>query len=170
MVKGSTPTKAAPRDLPAASSSTSTIGPIIGVVDGSDAAPGEVGEFLTATGTFAYAAGVDGAGTTSTGQIDLLNVPPGDWDFTIAARFTTLISSALFFLNPVPTGMSNNMEGLNGNFTMPGEGETAVIIGTAARGSFAVSTLLSCEVQVFQDAAILPAGTMTLHIEGRRRR
>ena len=159
-----------PAVTPFTLSTTPVYGPIVGVVDGSDAAPGEVGEFIHMTGTFAYAAGVDGLGTTSTGTIDLINVVPGDWDFTVSASFTTLISSALFFLNPLPTGMSNNMFGLNGNFTMPGEGETAVIIGTAARGSFAVNTMLVFEVQVFQDAAILPAGTMTLRIEGRRRR
>ena len=157
------------RDLPAPSSSTSTIGPIMGVTDGSDAAPGEVGEFLHATGTFNYAAGT-ATGTGSTGQIDLLNVPPGDWDFTIAASFSGLITSALFFLNPVPTGVSNEMIGLNGNFTMPGEEESIVIVGQSARGSFAVATLLSFEVQVYQSSAVLTAGTMDLRVEARRRR
>lgn len=145
-------------------------GPIIGVVDGSDAAPGQVGEFLTAVGTFAYAAGATG-GVGSTGFINLITMPPGDWDFTIAASFTDLISSALFLLNPFPvTGMSNEMFGLNGNFTSSMEAETVIIIGQSARGSFAVTTPLRFEVQVFQGAAGLPAGTMALRIEARRRR
>jgi hypothetical protein len=156
------------RDLPAPSSSTSTIGPIIGVVDGSDAAPGEVGEFLTGGGSFNYAAG-SAAGVTTTGQLDLLNMPPGDWDFTVSAAFSTLITSALFRLNPQPTGVSNQMFGLNGNFTMAGE-ETSIIIGQSARGSFAVTTLMSFEVQVYQGTAALPAGLMTMRIEARRRR
>jgi hypothetical protein len=156
------------RDLPAPSSSTSTIGPIIGVVDGSDAAPGEVGEFLTATGSFAYAAGT-ATGVTSTGTIALLNMPPGDWDFTVSANFSTLITSALFNLSPIPTGMSNEMFGLNGNFTVGGE-ETVIIIGQSARGSFAVTTMLTFNVQVYQAAVALPAGTMTMRIEARRRR
>lgn len=162
-----------PRDLPAPSSSTSTIGPIIGVVDGSDAAPGEVGEFLTANGTFNYSAGTDGFGTTSTGHITLINMPPGDWDMWLSAMFTTLITSAAFFLDPFPvTGVSNRMFGLNGNFTTgtTGGGITTTIVGPNARGSFAVNTPLVFEVQVFQLGASLPAGVMNLHFEARRRR
>lgn len=154
---------------PTLSTSPPIPGPITGVVDGSNAAPGQVGEFMFAVGTFAYAAGTTG-GVTSTGQIALINMPPGDWDFTISASFSDLITSALFFLNPVPTGMSNPMFGLNGNFTMAGESETVIIIGQSARGSFAVNTLLSFEVQVFNNATTDPAGTMTLRIEARRRR
>lgn len=159
-------------DIPAPSSSTSTIGPIIGVVDGTDAAPGEVGEFLTANGTFNYAAGTDGFGTTSTGHITLINMPPGDWDMTIFAMFSTLITSALFLLDPYPvTGVSNKMFGLNGNFTggVTG-GITTTIVGPSARGSFAVNTTLVFEVQVYQLGATLPAGVMNLHFEARRRR
>jgi hypothetical protein len=140
-------------------------GPIIGVVDGSDAAPGEVGEFMTAIGTFNYAAGV-----ANTGSITLINMPPGDWDFTISSSFTTLIGSALFELQPIPTGMSNSMFGLNGNFGAMAP-ETVIIIGQSARGSFAVNTVMTFLVEVDQAiTAGLPAGVMTLRIEARRRR
>jgi hypothetical protein len=148
---------------------TQLFGPITGVVDGSDAAPGEVGEFLTAIGTFAYAAGTT-AGVGSTGSINLISMPPGDWDLTISASFSNLITSALFELSPIPTGMSNGMVGLNGNFTMAGEAQTVVIIGQSARGSFAVTTALVFLVQVFNSSTSEPAGTMTLRIEARRRR
>ena len=157
------------RDLPAPATSTSTIGPIIGVVDGSDAAPGEVGEFLTMSGTFSYGAGTAG-GIGYTGQIALLNVPPGDWDFTVSSSYSNLITASAFFLNPQPTGMSNEMFGLNGNLTFPGEVEEVVIIGQSARGSFAVATLLSFEVQVYQSSTALVAGVMTMRVEARRRR
>jgi hypothetical protein len=158
-----------PRLTPTLSTSPPIPGPIIGVVDGSNAAPGQVGEFMTAVGTFAYAAG-GGTGVGSTGTINLINMPPGDWDFTISASFSNLITSALFFLNPLPTGMSNAMFGLNGNFTMSGEAETVVIVGQSARGSFAVNTELTFEVQVFNSTTAEPAGTMSLRIEARRRR
>jgi hypothetical protein len=156
-----------PEDQPAPSSSTSTIGPIIGVVDGSDAAPGEVGEFLTADVEFAYGAGGAG-GLVTTGQIPLINMPPGDWDFTISATFSTTIGSALFYLNPKPIGMSNIMIGGDGNFgTMAVEG--VAIIGQSARGSFSVTTLLSFFVEVFQ-VANGAGGNMDLVIDARRRR
>jgi hypothetical protein len=158
-----------PNLAPTISTTPPIPGPIIGVVDGSDASPGQVGEFLTAIGTFAYAAGT-AAGQGSTGSINLINMPPGDWDLTISASYSNLITSSLFFLNPFPTGMSNEMFGLNGNFTMPGEAETVVIIGQSARGSFSVNTPLIFEVQVFNSSTALPAGTMTLRIEARRRR
>jgi len=160
-----------PRLTPTLSTSPPIPGPIIGVVDGSDASPGQVGEFLKAVGTFDYAAGST-AGVTSTGTLTLINMPPGDWDFTISAMFTTLIGSALFLLNPPVTGMSNKLFGLAGNFasaSTTGE-ETAIIIGQSGRGSFAVTTPLVFEVQVFQGNVDLPAGTMALEIEARRRR
>lgn len=167
----------APRDLPAPSFSTSTIGPIIGVVDGSDAAPGEVGEFIKGGGSFNYSAGAAG-GVTSQGQIAALNLPPGDWDCAVSASFTTLIDSAFFLLNPQPVGLSNKMFGLMGLFgggtgggaSPPADLETVILIGQTARASVAVTTLLSFEVQVYQGTAVDPAGTMDLDVECRRRR
>lgn len=155
-----------PRDLPAPSSSTSTIGPIIGVVDGSNAAPGEVGEFITGTGTFNYA----GYPNASNGTIALLNVPPGDWDFTVAASYTGLIDGSQFALSPKPVGMSNDMIGENANF-VAGSAENVVIVGQSARGSFAVTTMLTFEVNVDNSTTTsLVAGTMAMRLEGRRRR
>lgn len=152
-------------DLPAPSSSTSTIGPIIGVVDGSDAAPGEVGEFLVAIGTFNYNAGVG-----NIGSLNMINMPPGDWDIYTSANFSTIIGSALFELSPIPTGMSNALTGEQGNFAPAGE-EVAVIIGQPGRGSFAEPTMLTFHVEVDQALTPpLPAGMMNLRVEARRRR
>lgn len=159
-----------PRDLPAPSSSTSTIGPIIGVVDGSNAAPGEVGEFITGIGSFNFA----GYPSVSNGFVNLLNVPPGDWDFTIAASFTTFVDGANFALSPKPVGMSNDMVGENANFfagspTVPAL--NMVLVGQSARGSFAVTTNMTFEVNVDNsETGGLTAGVMALRLEGRRRR
>lgn len=146
------------------------IGPIIGVVDGSNAAPGEVGEFITALGTFNFT----GATSTSMGTITLINAPPGDWDFTVSASFSTLVESVFFALSPVPVGMSNSMVGFSGTFTAglgPGmDAEDIVLIGQSARGSFAVTTALSFVIQIIQNEAGLLGGVMTMRIEGRRRR
>lgn len=145
------------------------IGPIIGVVDGSDAAPGEVGEFITGIGTFAYAV----YPAVSNGTINLLNVPPGDWDFTVSASYTSVIDGSNFALSPKPTGMSNDMIGENANFlvgtTVPAL--NLVLVGQSARGSFAVATMLTFAVNV--DNSGTPGagpGTMAMRIEGRRRR
>lgn len=155
-----------PRDLPAPSSSTSTIGPIIGVVDGSDAAPGEVGEFITGIGFFTYA----GYPNVSNGFLTLLNVPPGDWDFTVSSSYTGLIDGSQFALSPKPQGMSNDMIGENANFAM-GSVSNFVIIGQSARGSFAVTTTMTFEVNVDNSETVgLVGGQMGIRLEGRRRR
>jgi hypothetical protein len=158
-------------DLPAPSSSTSTIGPIIGVVDGSDAAPGEVGEFLTSLITYAYL----GYPTKNETTLTPINMPPGDWDLSASASFTTTTGSVLFELVPIPTGMSNAMVGWIGDFGPPGsmatDVEDLVLIGQIARGSFAVNTPLAFDVQVDQGTnTSLLGGTMTMRIEARRRR
>ena len=160
------------RDLPAPTSSTSTIGPIIGVVDGTDAAPGEVGEFIQALGTFNYAAYPN----TSQENITLLNLPPGDWDAAASASFTTAVGAVFFALAaPVPTGASNSMVGFTGDFGPPGalaaDVAEVALIGQWARLSFANTTPLIFVLQVDQGTnASLLAGTMTIRIECRRRR
>lgn len=155
-----------PRDLPAPSSSTSTIGPIIGVVDGSNAAPGEVGEFITGTVTMSYAA----YPSATTQTMTVLNVPPGDWDFTVSSAYTGLIGGSQFALSPKPVGMSNDMIGENANFAL-GTMENIVVIGQSARGSFAVTTVMAFEMNVDNSpTSTLAAGTMSLRLEGRRRR
>jgi hypothetical protein len=160
------------RDLPAPFTSTSTIGPIIGVVDGSAAAPGEVGEFITALGTFNYTAYPN----TSQENITLLNLPPGDWDAEASASFTTAVGAVFFALaQPVPTGASNSMVGFAGDFG-PAAGMAAdvldvALIGQTARLSFANPTPLIFVLQVDQATnSSLLAGTMTIRIECRRRR
>lgn len=163
------------RDLPAPPFSFPTRGPIVGVIDGSDAAPGEVGEFLTAVAEVNYAAGPSTSGPF---QIPLINMPPGDWDCTISASFTTLIDSAWFILNPQPQGVSNEMYGLMGLFgggsggagTPPADLETVILIGQSARASFALTTLMNFQVEVYQGTSAGLAGVMALRIECRRRR
>lgn len=145
---------------------TQFIGPIVGVVDGSDAAPGEVGEFITGIGFFPYL----GYPNASNGTLTLLNVPPGDWDFTVSSSYTGLIDGSQFALSPKPVGMSNDMIGENANFAMGSE-SNFVIIGQSARGSFAVNTVMTFEVNVDNSATPgLVAGTMGIRLEGRRRR
>lgn len=61
------------------------LGPIPGVTDGSDAAPGEVGEFLF--GSFITNWNLP-TGTADLRQFqDTITVPPGDWD--VSANLTT---------------------------------------------------------------------------------
>lgn len=162
------------RDLPAPPFSFPTRGPIVGVVDGSDAAPGEVGEFLSMDGFGTYAA----YPTATVGTIPMLNMPPGDWDMWVSALFSSDIGGAFFQVPaPLPSRLSNSMAGymalaaavgLAGS-TTPVEG--VIVIGITARGSFAVTTPINFTFRVDQsDNTSLPAGTIQLHMEARRRR
>lgn len=158
------------RDVPVQAVTQSTIGPIVGVVDGSDAAPGEVGEFLTALQSVNYT-----GGTHIETSITLINMPPGDWDMQASASFSTHVGSVLFELVPIPTGMSNAMVGWMGVFSATAspavDAEDLVLIGQSARGSFAVPTPLAFDIQVDQSTASgLPSGVMLIRIEARRRR
>lgn len=141
--------------------------PIKGVTDGSNAKPGEVGEFVTGSATMNYAA----YPSDTTSLISTLVIAPGDWDIWAWVETSTPVGAAAFSLSPLPAGMSNNMGGGGVPASVSGTEEWLVNIGKAARGSFTVPTLLSFSVTVHQaiNAALL-AGSATLNVEARRRR
>lgn len=145
-------------------------GPIMGVTDGSNAGPGQVGEFLGGQVGFSYAAYPSITNQT----VSLTVIPPGDWDLWAWIWLSTATSGAFFGLDPAPTGISNNMAGLN---TFAGAGaldnlsEQILLLGAQARGSFSVPTLLPFVVIIDQSGATgLPAGTGELAFNARRRR
>lgn len=142
-------------------------GPIRGVVDGSDARPGDVGEYFSASVTLAYAAGVNTQTTLSPTVVQ-----PGDWDLWSTMEFSTITGYVQFQLSPQPVGMSHDLRGQTGQFvTETGEGQANTVIGRTGRGSFSVPTLLPFSVQIDQGiGAGQPAGTAYLVVEGRRRR
>lgn len=86
------------------------VGPIIGVTDGSQAKPGEVGEFLSGIipntdvpmppGTAA------GANATGVAVVTPLVIPPGDWDVTSTFRCGNGLNQFEAQLTPLPAGFS----------------------------------------------------------------
>lgn len=139
---------------------------ITGVTDGSNAAPGQVGEFITSSNTFSYAA----YPANTTQNVSSLVVQPGDWDLNANMTTSTIIGGADFGLNPQPVGVSSAMVAGESNISMTGT-ETAVLIAQAARASLTVPTLLAFTCHVYQNSVnTLPAGTATLVVTGRRRR
>lgn len=143
-------------------------GPIVGVTDGSDAAPGQVGEYIHGTTSISYAAYPQVTTTTATPLV----VQPGDWDLWISMQCTTQITGASFFLSPQPTGMSNTMYGSLWTAIGTGAPESITISGMIARGSFSAPTLLpfSVTVSMAGDSSLTTPGTAVLLVEGRRRR
>lgn len=153
---------------------TGITGPIIGVTDGSDAAPGQVGEFLHGVTQIATSPGVTVLTTVSP-----LTVPAGDWDLW-ASMYLSDTSGiydsqnhvaragvSAFWLNPQPTGVSNQMQAMVGLGASLGNVMDKAITGMPARGSFTASTPLLFRVDIEDPDT---AGFAVLTCEARRRR
>lgn len=143
-------------------------GPIIGVTDGSNANPGEVGEFVGQFFSIPFAAYPNVTNTNVS-----LVLQPGDWDCTCSAEFNTPIGGTVFRLTPLPVGMFNDMTGglMIGTSTISPTPEWPAIVGMPSRGSFSIPTLLPFNVQIFQNLnSALLAGNMQLWFGARRRR
>lgn len=151
---------------------TAIKGPITGVTDGSDAAAGQVGEYISGSTDISFSAYPQ----ITTTVVSPLVVQPGDWDLSASMLVGTTAASVPFaaasiILQPVPTGMSNNMRGEIGSYANSNAQNYGMVIGQNARGSFSIATPLLFSVQINQNgASSLPAGTATLLVQGRRRR
>jgi hypothetical protein len=141
--------------------------PMKGVTDGSAAAPGNIGEYMTQSANMAYA-----ANPAKTQQIlSVAVIPPGDWNLTATLAVSTVIGEAYFDLPTIPTGVENDMFGLAVVNTAVSSDQTVRVNGQPARGSFTVPTLLPFSVTVDQSTATgLLAGMATMSVSARRMR
>jgi hypothetical protein len=142
-----------------------------GVTDGSNAAAGNIGEFVQIVGTMAYA----DVPTHTNGMISVGVVSPGDWDLWAYAQLPTFVNGFNFALKPVPTGMSNSLAGVQGalDASQMTTVENTLLVGQTGRGNFTVPTLLAFNCDVWQPTtagAGTGPGTMTLTVGARRRR
>jgi hypothetical protein len=127
--------------------------PVQGVTDGSDAKPGNIGEFVKFNGTLSFLS------TSAVQTISLGVLSPGDWDlWGFAGGWSVPVNESEIYLSPTPTGFSNNMIG----FML---GEWMPLMN--ARASIIVPTLLAFSSNVVGTSA---AGTGTISVEARRRR
>lgn len=137
-------------------------GGIPGVTDGSNAGPGQIGEFVSFSSAISYA-----VATGQTFNISLGVLAPGDWDLRSSLQFSTPFDGVSYYLNPMPSGFSNAMFGELLDAGSAGLiSQYAVVVGMAARGSVSVPTLMPFTVNVNSSAA----GQATLTIEARRMR
>ena len=141
-------------------------GPILGVTDGSNAQPGQVGEFVTGTASLAYAA--NPAITQNVNSLIVLQ--PGDWDVRAFGQTSSAFGVAQFYLSPVPAGLSNEMNAVVFESTaVGGVLSWDTLVSATARASVKVPTLLAFAMAVNQSIASgLPAGTFTMWVEARR--
>lgn len=141
-------------------------GPIIGVTDGSNAAAGQVGEFISAESSFPYTAYPN----ITNANLSVIIIQPGDWDLWASLQVSTAIGGALFYLSPIPTGILSTMASASVLSGMS-ISEVVSVTSSVARGNFTVPTLMAFYVSVDQaTSSTLTAGTATLIVSGRRRR
>lgn len=142
-------------------------GPIQGVVDGSPAAPGQVGEFISGTAAFSYGAGVPPAGNPWLGTVSPLVVPPGDWDIGLVGASPYNVGGGVE-VQPLPTGLADKLQATIA--TGVGTVDLAYTIWAGpVRGLFSVPTLIPVLVSVYSVAAT-PADTVNVTVFARRMR
>lgn len=116
-------------------------GPIIGVTDGSNAAPGEVGEFVQTSTIVSFTA------AAQTQSINAAILQPGDWDAWCSFLPTAWVAGCQFILSPQPTGVSSTMQGIDNSETVvtgvPVSENDNVVLGIPARASISVPTLFA---------------------------
>lgn len=78
-------------------------GPIRGVTDGSNANPGDVGEYIE------LSQNVNVPATPTQIPVSIGVLQPGDWDCFLWVIYNAPVTSGEFWLNPQPPGFSNAM-------------------------------------------------------------
>lgn len=129
--------------------------PLIGVTNGSDAQPGQVGEWVQFSQNFNYTA----AAQTQTLTLGVLN--PGDWDcWLYASGFAGTYNDCNFELNPVPPGFAGDMGA--GNVSLSGP-VSVTIPSTTVRASITAPSLIAVQIQTneFNQTSGASSGNMT---------
>ena len=133
--------------------------PLIGVTNGSNAQPGQVGEFVPFQQTVNFPTG------TNTQMISMGVLQPGDWDcWAWSQPQTAVIEDASFYLDPVPPGFSNALPGAVWGVTAGAAANT--LVSATCRASISVPTLLAFGYATVATAA----GAAVFQVECRRAR
>jgi hypothetical protein len=142
-------------------------GPILGVVDGSDARQGEIGEYVRGQAALTITAAGDQAPTVTP-----LVVPPGDWDLEGSAVVQQMGTDGIWFgLTPLPVGMIDDLFGWMPNIQPPVTQWGGWVNTARARASFTVPTALLFTVNITAATPIAgQTATVTILVTGRRMR
>lgn len=136
-----------------------------GVVDGSVAAPGQIGELITYTFSQPFAVSPSNQTFSVSGMV----VPPGDWDIWAWGACNVYVQTVEFYSTTVPTGMSSELEAYDSAVILGGTGTVQVsarVVSPTVRGTFSVATPIPITLLVQQTVG--SAGTFTLNMSARR--
>jgi hypothetical protein len=139
---------------------------LMGVTNGSDAAPGIVGEYIEAEPTFS----ISGA-AAAVNTVPAAVLAPGDWDCQASILPSAGLKGLAFYIaQPRAVGVSNDMNGLASDFSAIAVDTSFIVLnGMSARALISVPTQFTFTVT----SNFLAAGAATtavLVFQARRRR
>jgi hypothetical protein len=150
--------------VPIGGSSGPITGPIIGITDGSNAAPGDVGEFISSTTILNNNTPISGYGAGAVVPSATITLTPGDWqiDGNIGAALPYVASDPTQAI--VPNGYWGAMIAVGG--TMRNESvqwfpfcyTTSSIYNRMSAGSVRANVTVNTDVSICIHAANLPTG------------
>jgi len=112
--------------------------PLIGVTNGADAQPGQVGEYVMLSAQFTIGTAL------GTQVLTLGTLQPGDWDITMYAAPSTYIDILAFTLVvPVPPGFNG---GGGGAFFGAGTEQGVVVVGSPLRALTSAPSLIAVSI------------------------
>ena len=136
--------------------------PIIGVTDGSDAQPGQVGEYVR------FQAGVTVPAISQTTQVTLGVLPPGDWDcWAWLTDFSVPVTTAQFYRAPPPPGFDDPLNSVT--FTA-GDAMVTTLVSVTTRALTSAPSLINFTVTTNNVTPGPADGGAVLVFQSRRRR
>ena len=136
--------------------------PLLGVTNGSQAQPGQVGEFIQFSSVNTV--------NIPSGGSQVFNLPmgvlqPGDWEIQAYIAVQALVSLVSFGLAPEPAGFSSDC---GGSLALSPLGEWQYVVGKPTQGLISVPTLLAFGITL--DGQASTTGTMEFYVTARRAR
>lgn len=134
-----------------------------GVVDGSDAKVGQVGEFVRLFGPdFAFT----GTVVNESQMVNVGVLPAGDWLAMTYAYITAETTGCQFYLTPVPTGVVDSMGAM---LALHGP-ENVTLVGPTVRCNLTVPSLFAFQCSVNNQSAAGNPGVMSVRMNAWRMR
>ena len=134
--------------------------PLIGVTNGADAQPGQVGQWVQTNTTFPF------LGASQTQSVTVGVLQPGDWDMWCSINFSVAIVDVGIALNPVPVGVVGNMATVVYANSTP---QSTTLEAVPTRALLSVPTLIVFQV-ITNNTGTGGAGSGILTFSARRMR
>ena len=135
--------------------------PLTGVTNGSDAQPGQVGEWVEYVAEPAYSGAID---QTVVAPMGVLN--PGDWDYWFQVSPSNTTTTVAAYINPLPPGFTS---GLFATVDAGTGSQATTLVSSTGRALISVPSLVTLQLSM-NWVAVSPPGTANCVFMARRRR